>query len=1042
MSTLRLISLIILASPSILLAEDPHKITYTDNVFAILEGKCLNCHNSDETKGGLDLASYGSTMTGGSGGAVVVSEDPKGSRLFTLASQAEEPIMPPKGTKMTEAELKVISDWIAGGLLETKSSKAKKPTKPKIDLNSLAATGKPEGPPPMPENLLLEPDLVTERPNSIPSLAHSPWAPLIAVAGQKQVLLYHSIDLDLLGVLPFPEGFPQTLRFSSNGLYLACGGGRAGKSGKVVVWDIKTGERVLEAGKEFNIVLGADVSPDLTRAVLGGPTRLIKLWDTEEGKQIASVKKHTDWLLAAAYSPDGVLYATGDRAGNLYVWEAATGYEFYTLKGHTLAVTDLDWRMDGNVLGSVSEDGQAILWELENGNQIKKWAAHPGGAEAIDFAPNGNIATAGRDKKVKLWKGDGTAIRTLDASDDLVLSVAYSDDSKRVFSGDLFGNVRVWDAETGAELGRIDPNPPTIAVQLANAEKKNTELSSQIPKTEEALKAIAAELATARASLAEREKAVADATAPRDAKKNEFNTGDAAVKALATAEEALKKDLDAKNAAAKAINDAIPAGTAALDNAKAESARLSGEIAKQQEALQKAKAELDAAKAEAAKPALSAEAKAQFDSLSAALQTATAARDAAAQALAQASAAPKEAAQAAEQDAKLATLKQDLDAKTAAAGKAEADLKPLREADAAGQKRVSDAQALAAAKTGAHEQAEKTWAATKQALEQANAKIASVTAEIAKKQAELPSAQAAAAQATSLLAAKQKELADARTRLTPIAAALKTAEDTLAALAKERDAAKEKVTALAAKETETKNTLESTRRSLAKNQFLLRKWQAASFQLAAQTHEKELAMMESRLQSVTEKEVTAKQEAEAATAARKEAEQTLEKAKSTSAAGISSLKESSSSVLERAVHLVSGRAVAELRQSVQLSSPAAASNTEKASTVSESLAYKTPEELEKEVQTLQQRMTELEQFLVASYDDANKTKSDITVAEKIAAQTPTLIAERSEKEKEAIRTLNEVSTDKKQQEATIISHKKQITELQTKYRDTVPKRDL
>src|SRR5690606_33893916 len=115
-------------------AGEAAKVTFADDVLPILEAKCVNCHNTDEAKGGLDLASYGAALTGGSGGAVVVSEDPKASRLYTLAAHTEEPIMPPRGTKATDAELKVISDWIAGGLLETKNSKAKKSDKPKLDL--------------------------------------------------------------------------------------------------------------------------------------------------------------------------------------------------------------------------------------------------------------------------------------------------------------------------------------------------------------------------------------------------------------------------------------------------------------------------------------------------------------------------------------------------------------------------------------------------------------------------------------------------------------------------------------------------------------------------------------------------------------------------------------------------------------------------------------------------------------------------------------------------------------------------------------------
>ncbi|MGD9748139.1 MAG: c-type cytochrome domain-containing protein, partial [Verrucomicrobiales bacterium] len=46
--------------------QDKKKVTFKDHVLPILENRCLNCHNPDETKGGLDLSTFSATMTGGS----------------------------------------------------------------------------------------------------------------------------------------------------------------------------------------------------------------------------------------------------------------------------------------------------------------------------------------------------------------------------------------------------------------------------------------------------------------------------------------------------------------------------------------------------------------------------------------------------------------------------------------------------------------------------------------------------------------------------------------------------------------------------------------------------------------------------------------------------------------------------------------------------------------------------------------------------------------------------------------------------------------
>ncbi|MEM9018127.1 MAG: c-type cytochrome domain-containing protein, partial [Verrucomicrobiota bacterium] len=598
--------------------EKGPKVTFEDDILPILENRCTNCHNPDESKGGLDLSSFSALLGGGSGGDVVTAEDPNSSRLYTLSAHTEEPVMPPRGTKATEKELKLLSDWIAGGLLETKNSKARKSDKPKIDFDSISATGKPEGPPAMPEHLLLEPEVLTDRPNAVPALAHSPWAPIVAVAGQKQVLLYHSKYFDLLGVLPYPEGFPQTLSFSPNGAYLTCGGGRAGKSGNVVTWDLKTGERIIEVGKEYDIVLGADVSPDLKHAVMGGPKRNIKLWDTVAGEETNSIKKHPDWMLTAAYSPDGILFATGGRNGGLYTWEAGTGYEFYTLKGHTAAVTDVAWRSDGNVLASCGEDGQIILWEMNRGSQVKKWNAHSGGALALTFFPDGRLASVGRDKTVKIWQADGKQLRSINASDDIVLSVAVSEDNQRVFTGDWHGNIKVWSVENGVELSLIEPNPPTIEEQLAYSEKRIGQLTQEIPKLEAGVETVSKELTDARNALSQVDRTIADATKSRDSHKSSIGKQEAQVKAFAAeiakltevygSSQALSKkqneELQKVSATVKPQQDAVNAATQAFQAAQAQ--------------LEKAGRELEAAKVEAAKPALDAETKKKYDQLAAA----------------------------------------------------------------------------------------------------------------------------------------------------------------------------------------------------------------------------------------------------------------------------------------------------------------------------------------------------------------------------------------------------------------------------------------
>jgi len=477
-------------------AAAEEKTTYDDHVFPIFQQSCLNCHNPDKTKGGLDLSTFSGTLKGSSGGKVVEPGD-TATTLITCVLQTGEHKMPPEGEKLATDKIEILKRWIAGGLLENKSSSARKPSKPKFEtaLRSDPAA-KPDGPPPMPADLLLEPPVVTSRPSAIHSIAASPWAPVIAITGQHQILLHHTETLELIGILPFPEGDPVSLSFTPDARYLIVGGGTPGKSGVTVTFDIRNGTRQLTVAKEFDSVLAADIRPGFDLIATGGPSRLLKLWITESGAQMKSVKKHTDWITALDFSNDGVLLASGDRNGGVWVWESDTCGEFHTLRGHQAAITATAFRADSNLLATSSEDGTVRFWEMNGGSEVKKIDAHPGGVTAFAFARDGSSITAGRDMKARFWKPDFNPARELAQNlPALPTAVALDSDAKRAFIADAEGVIRVIQTTDGKRIGEMQTNPPTIEsrlitlkIQLAEQEKAPSDKLPTIPALQDSLK--------------------------------------------------------------------------------------------------------------------------------------------------------------------------------------------------------------------------------------------------------------------------------------------------------------------------------------------------------------------------------------------------------------------------------------------------------------------------------------------------------------------------------------------------------------------------
>lgn len=597
----------VVLAASVLPAVAADTPTFVDNALPVLRQRCGSCHNPDKKTAGLDVTSYAAILRGGGSGEVITPGDAAGSHLFRVANHDDEPKMPPDAPPIPEAERQVLKSWIDGGVLETKGSVAVAPKRVEVAM-AAPATERPAVPP-MPGRLPLETGVKTAKPDSSTSLATSPWSPLVAVCGQKQVVLYRTDTLDLVGVLPFPEGRPHVVRFSAGGGLIVAGGGVGGQSGRVAVWNLRNGRRLCTLGDELDIVLAADVSPDQRLVALGGPQKVARIWSIETGAKLHDLGKHTDWILATAFSPDGALLATADRAGNVFAWESATGRDFLTIPAHPAAVTSLAWRGDSNVLATGCDDGQIRLWEPENGTLVKAWPAHGGGVAAIDFTRDGRLVSVGRDKTPKLWKADFSQERALAPGADVGLSVAACDETGRILVGDWTGELSAYAAADGGRVGMLDPNPAPLTDRVAAAEREFTARKTMLdaavaalaaapdaekPQAESAVIDLKSQVAKAAAeqarwfgevafqagydrlakTLADRQAAVAAAEAEWGVVEAKRRTDDQSLQAAAAKRDGLQQQADALATAITQAEQQVKDLAALLEKHKAEMAQV------------------------------------------------------------------------------------------------------------------------------------------------------------------------------------------------------------------------------------------------------------------------------------------------------------------------------------------------------------------------------------------------------------------------------------------------------------------------------------
>lgn len=102
-------------------AQDPAASPqfYTQKVRPIFDANCASCHEGKNHRGGLNIDTRAGLLKGGHDGAVIVPGDPANSLLVKLIRHEgpkDDPMpMPPKKPKISDADIAVVSQWIAAG---------------------------------------------------------------------------------------------------------------------------------------------------------------------------------------------------------------------------------------------------------------------------------------------------------------------------------------------------------------------------------------------------------------------------------------------------------------------------------------------------------------------------------------------------------------------------------------------------------------------------------------------------------------------------------------------------------------------------------------------------------------------------------------------------------------------------------------------------------------------------------------------------------------------------------------------------------------
>jgi hypothetical protein len=409
---------------------------------------CVECHNPDKLRGGLNLESFKTLEQGGENGSVFVAGKPDESRIVLQVEGKAKPKMPPAKAKQPQPEeLKVLRAWIAAGAKDDS-------TLVKIALPSI----KPRVPSVAP----------------ITALAYHSNGKLLAVGSHKVVALIDLTSGDVVAKLTGQIGKVTALAFSPDGQHLAAASGAPGTAGEVRLYDTPASgipdqkpSHVLDA--HADLIYDVTFSPDSKTLASSGYDRLIKLWDVATGKEIRTLKDHSDTVYSLSFSPDGKLLSSGAADRAVKVWDVATGKRLYSLGESTDWVYAVVWSPDGRHLAAGGVDKSIRIWEASpgGGRVVQSVFAHEEPVTKLIYSRDGKtLYSASEGRTIKSWDTDSMVERkTYPKQPEAILSLAVRPDHAQLALGRYDGALVLMDEASGkiqSEPLPEKPKPPSI----------------------------------------------------------------------------------------------------------------------------------------------------------------------------------------------------------------------------------------------------------------------------------------------------------------------------------------------------------------------------------------------------------------------------------------------------------------------------------------------------------------------------------------------------------------------------------------------------
>ena len=194
------------------------------------------------------------------------------------------------------------------------------------------------------------------------------------------------------------------------------------------------------------------LSPNGRAAATASADRTVRIWNLRTGRRIGQIAGYREEVRAVSFSRDGRRLATSSADGEIALAAGAGGPRRELLRLESDFARSVDF--GGNTLAIGTDAGRIALVQTRDGRIRYLSAARGPAVYAVDFDSRAQNVISGGEAGARIWNvSSGTA---LDLAHRLpVIAAAFSPDGSQAATVDVAGRLRLWETRTARRLRSI-----------------------------------------------------------------------------------------------------------------------------------------------------------------------------------------------------------------------------------------------------------------------------------------------------------------------------------------------------------------------------------------------------------------------------------------------------------------------------------------------------------------------------------------------------------------------------------------------------------